>query len=77
MALDDGIGQSNPHPVPARSIKCVLKARERRLRGQLLARRRIPITQELGVDHQCPQQDRPIVEAGMLLLTSRRQRAPA
>ena len=48
MPLDDGVGQRDPHPVQIRPIQRVLKARERRLRGQLLTLDRIATTEQLA-----------------------------
>ena len=47
VSLDDGVGERDPHPVQIRSIHRVLKARERRLRGQILALDRVATAEHL------------------------------
>ena len=54
MPLDHRVGQRDPHPVQIRPIHRVLKARERRLRSQLLALDRVATTQQL-LDRIAPQ----------------------
>jgi hypothetical protein len=56
MPLDHRVGERHTHSVQIRPIERVLKARERRLRGQVLALDRIATTEQLlnGVRPQSP-----------------------